>query len=206
MTTKSGTQYYLGEPAEEFATLRASLLRQADADPTAALDSSAPLDGIDFGVVMPSAAAVKLPKVPGWRHDSPVALLHDWKAARRARAPPAPDEDPSSPAPLAARCHDRAAAAVSASRPSARRPLASRRRRTEKGYFACTGVAFNCPGAFDGAAGHTTADVIDVEGRKVKTVDGITYWLGRRLEDAGKPAGASDLDSPLGDLEDLLRV
>merc|ERR1719469_1007388 len=47
------------------------------------------------------------------------------------------------------------------------------------GYNACVGTVFNCPGAYDGTRGYTTSDVVEIQGRVMRTVDGRSFYLGR---------------------------
>lgn len=88
-TTKSGTTYFLGRPGPNFEQLRKQLwlcsrsgeLGRDDGSSVPPLDIERPLRGIKLGEVVP-CAPVRLPKVPGWSHQSGVALLHDWKTVR----------------------------------------------------------------------------------------------------------------------------
>lgn len=87
--TKSGTTYYLGRPAGGLEQLRKQLwlcsrsgaLGRDDGSSVPPLDPGNPLDGIKLGDVVP-CAPVRLPKVPGWSHQSGVALLHNWSTER----------------------------------------------------------------------------------------------------------------------------
>lgn len=88
-TTKSGTSYYLGRPSSGFEQLRKQLwlcsrsgaLGRDDGSSVPPFDTATPLDGIKLGSVVP-CAPVRLPKVPGWSHQSGVALLHNWTTER----------------------------------------------------------------------------------------------------------------------------
>ena len=88
-TTKSGTTYFLGRPGPSFEQLRKQLwlcsrsgaLGRDDGSSVPPLDIEHPLRGIKLGEVVP-CAPVRLPKVPGWSHQSGVALLHDWTTVR----------------------------------------------------------------------------------------------------------------------------
>ncbi len=56
-------------------------------------------------------------------------------------------------------------------------------RRDDDGRFVrLRGTAFNCPGVQDGARGYETADIVDVEGRIVRTVRGELFYLGELEE------------------------
>jgi hypothetical protein len=88
-TTKSGTVYHLGKPADSYMQLRKSLwltsrsgtLGRDDGSSVPPLDEATPLAGIKLGAVVP-CAPVRIPKVPGWTHQSGIALLHHWKPCR----------------------------------------------------------------------------------------------------------------------------
>ena len=80
-TTKSGTTYYLGRPAQGFEQLRKQLwlcsrsgqLGRDDGSSVPPCDVDRPLAGIKLGQVVP-CAPVRLPKMPGWSHQSGVAV------------------------------------------------------------------------------------------------------------------------------------
>jgi len=79
------------------------------------------------------------------------------------------------------------------------------------GYNACVGTVFNCPGAYDGTRGYTTSDVVEILGRVMRTVDGRSFYLGRRAQ--GEPSTSVvsapttlDEEAEFGEVDDLLSV
>lgn len=175
-TTKSGTKYYLGNPAPEFEAVRALLCRAtaaAELGPAAAaaaaslpFDVESPFNYIDLGPTV-ACSSVKLPAVAGWTADSNVALLHDWRLVK-----------------------------------------------TAAGYKQCVGTVFNCPGEYDGTPDYQTADVVQMQGRVMRTVDNRLFYLGRREQtDAARGETCVATSAPLldeaeelGEVEDLLAV
>ena len=87
--TKSGTVYQLGQPASSFEQLRVQLwinsrtgaMGRDDGSSVPPLDVDNPLLGIKLGAVI-ATSPVRLPRVPGWSHQSGVALLHEWSAVK----------------------------------------------------------------------------------------------------------------------------
>ena len=83
--TKSGTVYKLGRPSAHFERLRTQLwinsrtgaMGRDDGSSVPPLDEEQPLLGIKLGEVI-ATAPVRLPRVPGWSHQSGVALLNEW--------------------------------------------------------------------------------------------------------------------------------
>jgi len=83
--TKSGTQYWLGQPASSYAAIREQLCRKAlRGVAPVAFDPDDPLAGIDLGEVVP-CAAVRIPRIEGWTPDSGNALLDRWTLTKLER-------------------------------------------------------------------------------------------------------------------------
>ena len=87
--TKSGTVYRLGKPSASFDQLRKQLwinsrtgaLGRDDGSSVPPMDEDQPLLGIKLGEVT-ATAPVRLPRVPGWSHQSGVALLNEWSTEK----------------------------------------------------------------------------------------------------------------------------
>lgn len=78
------------------------------------------------------------------------------------------------------------------------------------GYNACVGTVFNCPGAYDGTKAYTTSDVVEIQGRVMRTVDGRSFYLGRRAQGEATMSASSvptlDEEEEFGEVDDLLSV
>ena len=77
------------------------------------------------------------------------------------------------------------------------------------GYNACVGTVFNCPGAYDGTSEYTTSDVVEIQGRVMRTVDGRAFYLGRRAtgeKSVATSAPPLEEEAELGEVDDLLSV
>jgi hypothetical protein len=181
VTTRSGTRYRLGEPAADFFPLRDRLCKARASTVPAFLihrvehlliwqarfkratqiepyDAAHPLGGIELGEVV-ATQQIKLPNIVGWKADSTVSLLNDWRVAAM-----------------------------------------------EGRFVRLIGTAFNCPGVQDGERDFETADIVDVQGRVVRTVCGGIFYLGVQHGKTGDEATAALAEAQIGQLEELLAV
>jgi hypothetical protein len=144
---------------------RTGALGRDDGSSVPPLDVDNPLLGIKLGQVI-TAPPVRLPRVPGWTHQSGVALLNEWNSIK-----------------------------------------------STAGTVHVVGTVFNCPGAYDGAEAHQTANVVDCRGRMLVTVEGAEYYLGFRAESAANERSTlvahelgKEESAALGLTEDVLAV